>query len=344
LISSHNTGLVKHFNEIILLDKLSESLNMSIDIDTLADSILRGVSSLLPGYYYSLMYHDRNENWLVIHSPYKIFKDTYHKIQNEVKTNFEKLSNVKIEFADNVRVYISPENADLEEVNDITHLKSIWVPVLIDNGLRGLLGISGPEITNESFCTDILHIVAKRISGVLTNASLHKSTKLLALTDGLTGLLNRRAFYDRLRSEYERYRRYGSHLSLIVADFDNLKQINDNYGHPMGDEMIKRIGDILREASRESDVLARYGGDEFVIVLPQTNTTNALNMAERIRYRIENYAFALEDKVVSSTMSMGVATAPYKEINSSEDLLEAADKALYESKRSGKNRVSVYSR
>ena len=131
------------------------------------------------------------------------------------------------------------------------------------------------------------------MSHVLANATLHRDTKLLALTDGLTGLLNHRAFHDRLNQEYERFRRYGSHLSLIVADFDDLKKFNDTYGHPVGDEVLRMVGGILRETSRETDVLARYGGDEFVILLPQTNTSNARLMGERIRKKIEDFKFEI---------------------------------------------------
>ena len=162
------------------------------------------------------------------------------------------------------------------------------------------------------------------------------------MTDGLTGLLNRSAFHEKLESEYQRFLRYGSYLSLIVADFDSLKEINDSYGHPVGDEVIKKVGDILRETSRDSDVVTRYGGDEFVLVLPQTNSDNAFNMAERIRSKIENYSFNINNNNFNCTISLGVATVPGKRIDSSDDLLECADRALYESKRSGRNRVSVY--
>jgi diguanylate cyclase (GGDEF)-like protein len=221
-------------------------------------------------------------------------------------------------------------------------LNHVFVPFLIENNISGLLGVSGSKIEDVDYVQDILHIVSSRISDVLTNATLHRNTKLLALTDGLTGLLNRSAFHDRLENEFQRYLRYGSYLSLIVADFDNLKEINDNFGHPVGDEVIKTIGDILRETSRESDVLTRYGGDEFVIVLPQTNSDNATNMAERIRSKIEEWPFNVNGHDFKCTISLGVATVPGNMINSSEDLLECADRALYESKRSGRNMVTLY--
>ncbi len=131
-------------------------------------------------------------------------------------------------------------------------------------------------------------------------------------------------------------------ISIIIADFDDLKGINDTYGHPVGDKVLRKIGDILREASRESDVLARYGGDEFVILLPQTSVKNAINMAERIRLKVKESDFDIQGHRVKSSMTMGIASVPHPEINSPDDLFNSADRALYEAKRSGKNRVCVF--
>lgn len=342
IISGDEQVLTKHFRDIILLDNLSDYLSLTIDIDILTDFILNGINSIIPGYYYSVLFLDNTAD-LSLFSTEKIPKTIGDSIYKEIVGYFEKISNSKIEKVCHVRVSAQEgyETDESSEEPRLDSIENIFVPLLIENRIQGVLGISGQKIENREYLNNILHIISKKVSGVLTNAALQRDTKLLALTDGLTGLLNRRAFHDRLRSEYERFRRYGSFLSIIVADFDNLKQINDNYGHPVGDEVIKKIGDILRETSRESDVLARYGGDEFVIVLPQTNSKNAYNMAERIRKRIEAHCFRINEQSIYATISAGVTTAPDLEINSSDDLLEAADRALYEAKRSGKNRVIV---
>ncbi|MFC1649991.1 diguanylate cyclase [Candidatus Latescibacterota bacterium] len=340
-ISGIEPNLTKHFDDIVHLDKFSELLNLTIDIDALANSILKGITNLIPDKYYSFLFFDEINKEMIINSIKPASKKTIGNIQNEMKKHFEKLTNVKIGKDCNFRITM-PDSENGKDVKKDEKLSHIFVPFLIENNIRGMLGVSGVKIKNIDYVQDILHIVSGRISDVLTNATLHRNTKLLALTDGLTGLLNRSAFHERLESEFQRYRRYGSYLSLIVADFDNLKEINDNYGHPVGDEVIKKIGDILRETSRESDVLTRYGGDEFVLVLPQTNSDNAYNMAERIRSKIEVWPFKINAFDFKCTISLGVATVPGTKIESSEDLLESADRALYESKRSGRNMVSVY--
>ena len=139
------------------------------------------------------------------------------------------------------------------------NLDSHFVPVFIESSVKGAIGVTARESAMSSDALDILRLVATRASHVFTNATLHRDTKLLAYTDGLTGLLNHRAFKDRFDREFERFTRYGSYLSIILADFDNLKVFNDTFGHPVGDEILRKIGDILRETSRDSDVLARYG-------------------------------------------------------------------------------------
>ena len=339
-ITETDSSLLKHFEDIINLDRLSEFLNLTIEIDSLADSILNGIAKLIPCQYYSFLFFDEINKEMVIHSREPATKNTIETIQSEIKNYFEKLANIKIGDACKVKVSVLPDT-NKEVSKNIEKLSNIFVPILIENSIHGLLGVSGEKIKNEEYTQDILRIVSTRVSGFLTIATLHRNTKLLALTDGLTGLLNRSAFHERLESEFQRFLRYDSYLSLIVADFDYLKEINDNYGHPVGDEVIRKIGDILRETSRESDVLTRYGGDEFVVVLPQTNSQNAVNMAERIRTKIEKFPFKVNNHHFNCTLSLGVATAPCERIKSSQDLLESADRALYESKRSGRNMVSV---
>ncbi len=329
-----------HFEHILNLDRLSTFLNLTIDIETLADSILSGVASILPGYCYSFLFFDDFNREIVIFSTKPIHRISVGMIESQIRSYFENLVNKDL--TDLYRTRVSIPTEVLEEDKDTSQsLSSFFVPVLVDNAIKGALGVTsvGEEIDMEG--RDMLRLVSWRANKVLANATLHRDTKMLALTDGLTGLLNHRAFHDRIKQEFERYRRYGTCLSLIVADFDDLKHFNDTYGHPVGDEVLRKIGDILREASRESDVLARYGGDEFVILLPQTNSKNARNMAERIRQKVEKFIFAIHDLQLRSTMSIGVATVPDGDINSPQDLLEFADRALYEAKRSGKNRVAV---
>jgi two-component system, cell cycle response regulator len=162
----------------------------------------------------------------------------------------------------------------------------------------------------------------------------------LAQTDPLTGLLNRRALTERLVSELDRERRYGHSVAVLMLDLDHFKTVNDTRGHLIGDEVLKDTADILRAAVRSADFVARYGGEEFVLVLPETSLEGAVVFAERLRERIANTEFRGGSGVtLSVSVSIGVSLFPGPRITSVDDLLSAADAALYRAKADGRNRV-----
>ena len=164
----------------------------------------------------------------------------------------------------------------------------------------------------------------------------------LAHTDPLTHLLNRRALTIRLVAELERVRRYNSPLTMLMLDLDLFKNVNDTYGHLVGDEVLRGIGMILQRSVRSVDMVARYGGEEFVVVLPETGETGAVAFAERIRQRAEQHNFeAARSAIVKVTVSIGVSCFPSPHVDSAEDLFARADAALYRAKERGRNQVCV---
>jgi diguanylate cyclase (GGDEF)-like protein len=163
--------------------------------------------------------------------------------------------------------------------------------------------------------------------------------KELSFTDEVTGLYNRRFFTVRLEEELSRYRRFAHPVSLILLDLDDFKAINDRLGHLAGDETLQGMADILARNSRGINVLARYGGDEFAVLLVETPKAGARLYAERIRQLLAARAFPHGRRV---TASFGVATIPEDVPPAAEPLIRAADEALYAAKRAGRNRVSVY--
>ena len=167
---------------------------------------------------------------------------------------------------------------------------------------------------------------------------LEKKLKALALKDALTGLYNRGSFDTKLKDEFNRSKRYGRELSLLMLDIDFFKKVNDTYGHQAGDEALKAIADIISSTVRLTDYSARYGGEEFLVILPETGREKAVEVAERIRLYIEEKEInVLEDKTIHLTVSIGVSTS--SNCNSEEKLLKDVDSALYKAKEGGRNKV-----
>lgn len=160
--------------------------------------------------------------------------------------------------------------------------------------------------------------------------------KRLATTDKLTGAYNRIKFDDIMAGEIERFRRYNAPLSLIMFDIDNFKDVNDLYGHSIGDHVLKKVADITRQTIRKNDFFVRWGGEEFMIISPETNLNKAHALAERLRRTVGSYKF---NKVGKVTMSFGVTE--FREEDTEDTFVKRADKVMYEAKIRGKNRVEV---
>jgi diguanylate cyclase (GGDEF)-like protein len=168
-----------------------------------------------------------------------------------------------------------------------------------------------------------------------------KRITLLSQTDDLTGLLNMRAFNLILEKEIARVTRYAQPFTVIMVDIDDLKGINDQHGHTAGSRLIKIVAHSIQECVRTSDVLARYGGDEFVILMAHTSTEHARTAAERIRAAINNTSFDRKGVRIASTVSVGIASFP-ECVKDAEEVLDKADIALYKSKQCGRNKVTYY--
>jgi diguanylate cyclase (GGDEF)-like protein len=176
---------------------------------------------------------------------------------------------------------------------------------------------------------------------------LEERLSALSLTDSLTGLWNRRAFDEALNREWKRTLREGSQISLLLLDIDRFKEFNDRYGHQVGDDCLRAVAACLKEAVRDTDIIARYGGEEIVVILPSTDTAGAVEVAEKMRRAIEALRLTREARPEGGdrvTVSVGVATALARlggTISLPESLLLTADTAMYKAKNGGRNRVAA---
>ncbi len=218
--------------------------------------------------------------------------------------------------------------------------RRLAVPIIAGQELLGVLVVSA--INAHSFDeTDatMLEAVADYAATALQNAHEHVLLTQEATTDALTGLRNHRGLIERMDAEIERTERFGHALSLLYFDIDRFKDINDTYGHEAGDTVLQQITSLSLSALRSIDTLGRYGGEEFVALLPVTDAIAALQAAERLRRAVADYAFTIDSEVeLRTTVSIGVATYP-ADGTSRRALLRSADGALYRAKRLGRNQV-----
>jgi diguanylate cyclase (GGDEF)-like protein len=185
-----------------------------------------------------------------------------------------------------------------------------------------------------------LESVADICANSIQNAYYVERVKQLAYLDGLTGIFNRRYFELRISEEVERARRYGTGMAVIMADIDQFKRLNDEFGHLLGDEVLRQVSSIFHQQVRKIDVVCRYGGEEFAILLTQTNAQQAFTIAEKLRRQIENWQFPGVPR--SITISAGVAAFPTHG-RSRDEIVRAADNGLYTAKQEGRNRVCLTS-
>lgn len=211
------------------------------------------------------------------------------------------------------------------------------------------------EISSQfNFSEEMLDEIQKNIEEIISNFPvpednkldvikkinfMYSQTRYLSLTDALTGLYNRRHFNAELEREFMRSKRYGGNLCIAIIDIDFFKKINDTYGHLCGDYVLKEVAYLILENFRKTDMVFRYGGEEFVVLMTETSLENSLIPLERLRKTIENNNFIFKGEKIKVTISIGAET---NHTESTEEFLNNADKALYQAKQSGRNQTVLF--
>ncbi len=328
--------------ELTELHKATEYLLTTIDLEPLLGNILDAVTRAIPEAEKGLLYLvARDTGQLEMRA---IIGYSDERIQNLPR---EKSGYVAKAVEEHTPLLVTNTQEDPlfryeGTIDEVRAIKSVIVaPLILKNEVIGALSLESPK--EKAFDGDDLRVLvtfAATATAAIRNAQLHGEVQRLALTDTLTNVYNRRGFTELSRREVERARRFGRPLSAIMVDVDHFKSINDTYGHAEGDRILRMVAERLNSNIREIDVLGRYGGDEFTIVLPETDLFVATNVAERVRRSVTDIPTSIKDETIRVTLSIGVARAN-PETADLLALLEAADTAMYIAKQAGGNRVEV---
>ncbi|NQU74051.1 MAG: sensor domain-containing diguanylate cyclase [Candidatus Omnitrophica bacterium] len=236
---------------------------------------------------------------------------------------------------------VAPESIDKEILKEVFRKKAVVsmkdfvaAPLMSQDRIIGALSMNG---LNKAGLERFL-IVSRQFSLAIEKVRLYEKVQKLAITDGLTGVFVRRYFLEMLKEEFERSLRHQFKLSFIMIDLDRFKECNDTFGHLVGDVVLREVAKVLKQNVREIDLLGRYGGEEFSLLLPETDKDSAALVAERLRWAVADQTFKAYDEMLKITISAGISTFP-DDGSTGMDLIEAADEALYKAKTQGRNRV-----
>ena len=204
-----------------------------------------------------------------------------------------------------------------------------------------LVAATGSKVADERTIST-LNLFCRSMGLALNNALIHSKFQRLAAYDGLTNVYNRRFGMARLKEDFGRALRENTVLSVVMVDIDHFKKINDNYGHLVGDKAIILISSILKNILRDGDIVVRYGGEEFLMILQAANSSDAAAVCERIRHQVQDSVFQEGDQRIPLTISIGVSAYPETQVTDEVQLIDKADQALYQAKQTGRNKVVQY--
>ena len=325
----------QHLQVMTTLQSISNAVASSLELDEILDNVIRLLKDSFGYTYISIYLLDGNVLYLGAELGYP---DTMliHEIPITSGVIGRTARTKKTQFIRDVSADSDFLQASYEVKNEI------GVPLIKDNNVLGVLNVeSKGDVPLTENDVNVLNTLAGSVAVAIDNARLHAEVKLMAMTDVVSGLANRRAFDETLYAEITRASRYSQPISLIILDLDSFKEYNDKWGHPAGDIRLREIADLLRSNVRDPDIAARYGGEEFAVILPNTSKGGAIRLAERLRHSAESSAPQKSDDnypISGYTISLGVATYP-DDATSVEELLLMADNAELMAKRLGKNQV-----
>ena len=331
--------------ELHTLDEIGRTIISSLELQTVLNIIMDKTRELVQAESWSLLLGDEGEGGL--HLSVAVGEGADRSRTGAVVKPGEGIAGWVAREGKPVVVHdaaADPRWCELEQTYGTCARSVLCVPLETRGRVLGVIEVVNKKGGGEGFTPRDLSLVT-RLAGfaaiAIENARLYQQTKMLTLTDELTRLYNTRFFTQYLENDVKRCRRYKSSVSLIFLDLDHFKLVNDRHGHLMGSQLLREVADVLRRGVRDVDIVARYGGDEFIVILPETRLEDAALVAERLRQAMNDHVFlASEGLAAHLTASFGVAAFP-ETCSSEEELIRLADQAMYRVKNRTRNGVYI---
>ena len=334
--------------EMSILYEVSLAIAAGVGLEKTTQAVFRQLQKVIPTDLFFLALYEPTEKKV----SYFMYQKNGERIEIEPFYLMQKPSLTRYVTQKKETIYIADFKAEDAEVKEDEIIRVpgfdnrtfLGVPLILRGEVIGVLSVQASQ-KNAYNANQIrlVETIAQQTSIAMDNAKLFEKMQEMAITDSLTGLYNRRYFYMILDNEFERAKRYQTPLSLIMMDIDHFKTVNDEYGHLVGDDVLRSMSEICEELLRQTDNMFRYGGEEFMIILPGTKQEEAFNVAERIRATIEKAVIKTKKGSVKITISIGVSEYG-EQYSEPSEFIESADRTMYEAKKAGRNCVSMFSK
>lgn len=336
-LAQRNKELENRIYQLRALNEISKEIHENLNLNTTLSIIITKITGLLACARVTIMLCDQDNEYLTIKAAKGFPIEELDKVKIKIGEGISGsvAASGEVLFIPNIE-----EDPRFQKRNSEQYFTKslISVPLRIRDKIIGVINVNNKR-NNESFTIDdkdILTTISFSAAIAIDKSRYCEMLMVAGVTDNLTGLYNQRHFYDVLNIEIDKVKRYKTHFALMLIDMDGFKQINDTHGHLQGDIVLTSVAQLIAKTIRKPDILARYGGDEFILIMPQTSSEDAIALAQRIKSGLGSFRCNIEGlKDLSFSVSMGIVE--YKKGMSIEKIIETTDKALYLAKQQGKN-------